>query len=175
MRARCLVLVAALVSGCGGGSATAPDPTPVAEATPTPAAPSEPGPPTGPPPEPTFTPTGPAPLSPEETRDAWIAAQESGDLGWALTFVAEDQQQAFEQATEDMTEDDLIASGLQFRQEDYQLDFADEHLAVFWSDNARLYMAMVRERDGRWRLDPRRTDELNLEAAAARGGEAGDP
>ncbi len=127
-----------------------------------------------PPPEPTFTPEDETTLSPEETLAAWIAAQEAGDSGWALRYVVESQHEAAAAAMDQLASEDLVASGLQFREEDYRLDFRDDHLAIFWSSVAHLYLVMVKDGDGRWKLDPSRTDEMNAEAEGARD-DAGTP
>lgn len=168
-----LALVLALaVAGCGGADATPPDP-----AAPSPAA----SPPVASaPPEATAPPTSPGPaaapprvdenadptrLSPEDTLEAWVTAQEEGDFGWAMTFLVESRQAEWEQAAEEMSTDDLIQSGLQFRDEDYQLEFTDSKLAVFWSSEAHLYLVMTREGD-RWKVDPGQTDEMNQHATS---------
>lgn len=104
--------------------------------------------------------------TPEDTLEAWITAQEQGDFSWAASFVVKAQQEAFQQTVEEMSSDDLIAAGLQFRDEDYRLDFSDEKLAVFWSETARLYLVMQHEDDGRWRVDPAKSDEMNGQVPA---------
>lgn len=166
-RAAWLLVLALGVAGCGGQSAPPPPPAVMAE---DPEPVEIPVVPTFQPPEPAME--EPA-LDPEDTLAAWITAQESGDFGWAVSFVAADQQQAFAEAVEEMSRDDLVASGLQFRDEAYALEFADDRLAVFWSAPAKLYLVMVREEDGKWRLDPARTDEMNAQRAATEAGDAG--
>ncbi len=106
----------------------------------------------------------PAFLDPEDTLEAWLQAQESGDFGWAMSYLVSTHHQAWQELSESMVEDDLISSGLQMRESDYLLNFKDDKLAVFWSKSAHLYLVMVKE-DGYWRVHPHKTDEMNLEAS----------
>jgi len=153
--------LALLAAGCGGGEEP---PPPVVLATDTPA-------PVEIPVDPTFAPPAPdeaVAMGPEDTLAAWIAAQEAGDFGWTMSLVVEEQREAFQQAVDEMATDDLISSGLQFRDEAYALEFQDQKMALFWSDAAKLYLVMTHE-DGEWRVDPARTDEMNAQRQAAEG------
>lgn len=152
----CLVL-----AGCGGGSELPPpsheSPTAV-QATPAPAATEEALPP--------LNTEQPDNLGPEDVLEGWITAQEQGDFGWAMTFLTESHKEKWLTLSDEMSGDDLTSSGLQFRQDAYALSFADDRLAVFWSDTAKLYLVMTREASG-WKIDPDRTDEMNHERASS--------
>ncbi len=92
----------------------------------------------------------------------YIRAQESADWAGVADCLTEAAQDEFDSATEDLSEDDLVETGLRTRQEDYRLESADQTTAIFWSRAAKLYLVMTRE-NGQWRIDPFRTDQLNLE------------
>lgn len=166
------VVLALLVAGCGGGQSSAGEPpggatspSPVAPVA-TPEATEEP---TDAPPEEvvnaTTPPTeDPATLGPLDVLEAFTQAQEAGDFGWAQSHVVESARHDWDELAAQMSEDDLVSAGLAFREEAYRLDFQDEKLAVFWSDVSRLHLVMTRE-DGAWRIDPRKTDEMNVEDA----------
>ena len=168
MSARILAaLLAMLVVGCGGEEPPDASPTPAPTAgapDPTPDA-TEDGEPievvnaTAPPTQ------DPATLGPDDVLEAFTQAQEAGDFGWAQSHVIGSARDEWDELSQQMSSDDLVSAGLAFRQENYQLDFQDEKLAVFWSASARLYLVMVRE-DGAWRIDPRKTDEMNVERAS---------
>lgn len=156
------VLIALTLAGCGGEErpdAPVTPPPPAATPVPSPDAPIEvensPEPPT----------EDPAKLGPVDVLEAFTSAQEAGDFGWAQSHVVSSARGQWDDLAEQMSEDDLISSGLAFREEDYQLDFQDEQLAVFWSSGARLYLVMSRE-DGAWRVDPKKTDEMNVQRAS---------
>lgn len=100
--------------------------------------------------------------TPSETLEAFIEAQESGAIDKVVEFVVEDAREDYEENTRGMDHDDMVAAGLQFRQEQYRLEETREEAAVFYSPVSALYLAMSRE-DGRWKVDPRRTDKLNRE------------
>jgi hypothetical protein len=152
-----LLLLTATVGGCGGSPPAAPPPTAIVSApAPTQATATTPLPP--------LDPTNPSVLGPEDVLEAWITAQEEGDFGWAMTFLSAAHQDHWLKMSDEMSTDDLISSGLQFRQDDYQLSFSDDHLTVFWSDDAKLYLVLTREVGG-WKVDPDKTDEMNQERA----------
>lgn len=160
-------LLALLVVACGGGErpeAAPTPPPPAAHPSPAPAASGGEDPvvvsnATAPPTE------DPTELGPLDVLEAFTAAQEAGDFGWAQSHVVSTARGEWDELAQQMSEDDLVSSGLAFRQEDYQLDFHDERMAVFWSSSSRLHLVMTRE-DGAWRIDPRKTDEMNVERAS---------
>jgi hypothetical protein len=110
-------------------------------------------------------PRGPQDWSPAETLEAFIRAQENGDLDKTKSFVAKAAQAEFAEASHGMTKDDLVATGLQFRGDQYQVEEVGKVVATLYSAHAALYMGMTKE-EGRWKVDPHRTDILNREAPA---------
>jgi hypothetical protein len=108
-------------------------------------------------------PRGPQDWTPAETLEAFIQAQENGDLVKTTTFVAKAAQEEFAAAAHGMTKDDLVATGLQFRGDQYHVEEVGKVVATLYSAHAALYLGMTKE-EGRWKVDPRRTDELNREA-----------
>src|ERR1019366_1905863 len=60
--------------------------------------------------------------TPLGTLEAYIRAQENGDWAGTADYLTEAAQDDFNDATENMVEDDLIAAGLRFRDEAYKLE-----------------------------------------------------
>ncbi len=111
----------------------------------------------------TAGPAVPAPAgSPEAALETYIRAQEVADWAETADCLTTKAQDDFDDATENMDEDDLIEAGLRMREENYRLDSSDESTAIFFSRKASLYLVMTRE-DARWKVDPHRTDQMNLE------------
>jgi hypothetical protein len=102
--------------------------------------------------------------TPEETVEAFIEAQERGDAAAAGAMITIEARSEFEETTRSMEHDDIVAAGLQFRQEKYRLEESAATSAIFYSTGSALYLAMTRE-ENRWRVDPLRTDQLNREKA----------
>lgn len=153
-----LALALTLLPGCGGSDSPGPDtPPPTGTHVELPSA-------TEPAPLPPLDVTQAENLGPEDVVAAWITAQEEGDFGWAMSLLVESSHEEWMTMSDEMSTDDLISSGLQFRQDDYQLSFADDRLAVFWSDLSKLYLVVVREGKA-WRIDPAKTDEMNHQAS----------
>ena len=99
----------------------------------------------------------------EEALDAFITAQENGDRDSVLDLVVSEHRQAFKTILDGLEHNDIVATGLQFRQEEYRLEETTEQMAIFWSEGSKLYLVMYRE-DGIWRIDPKRTDEMNADS-----------
>ena len=112
--------------------------------------------------EPRTRPANESSWTPVETLEAFIDAQEAGDIDAIARLITSESRTEFEETARGMTHDDLVAAGLQFRQEEYRLEEQTKESAVFYSPTSALYLAMSRE-DGRWRVDPARTDKLNRE------------
>lgn len=100
--------------------------------------------------------------TPAGALEAYIRAQEFADWSTTADYLADASQDDFDEASEEMDDEDLIETGLRFREEDYHLDSSDDSIAIFYSKKVSQYLVMTRE-DGRWRVDPRRTDAMNLE------------
>ena len=99
----------------------------------------------------------------EEALDQFIAAQENGDRDTVLDFVVSEHREAFKQILDGLEHNDVVATGLQFREEEYKLEETTEQMAIFWSQKSNLYLVMMRE-EGLWRVDPKRTDEMNADS-----------
>lgn len=113
--------------------------------------------------EPRPRPPEAAKWTPTETLDAFIEAQESGEITRVSEFIVREALPDFEENSRGMTRDDMIAAGLQFRGENYRLEETREDVAIFYSPGSALYLALTKE-DGRWKIDPKRTDKLNKES-----------
>ncbi|MBI4871762.1 MAG: hypothetical protein HY814_09355 [Candidatus Riflebacteria bacterium] len=103
-----------------------------------------------------------APGSPEATLEEYIRAELAGDWAAVSDCLTDRAQDDFNDATENMTEDDLVEAGLETQEGDYRLESADSSAAIFFSRRAALYLVMTRE-GGQWKIDPAATDKLNLE------------
>ena len=112
--------------------------------------------------EPRQRPPEPESWSPVETLEAFIEAQESGEVSKVSDFVVKEARADFEEQSRGMAHDDMVAAGLQFRQENYRLEETHDDHAVFYSPGSALYLVVSKE-DGRWKIDPKRTDKLNKE------------
>lgn len=117
-----------------------------------------------------LTPTLPTPpprpieeMGPEDALEAWIVAQEQGDFAWAMSYLVRSAHEDWKRLAEEMSPDDLISSALRTRDEDYKVQYEDSTLAVFYSEAAQLNLVLVREND-RWKIDPHKTDQMNLQA-----------
>ena len=113
--------------------------------------------------EPRPRPAEPQKWTPVETLEAFIDAQESGELSRVGEFIVKEARADFEENSRGMTHDDMVAAGLQFRGENYHLEETREDVAIFYSPGSALYLALTKE-DGRWKIDPKRTDKLNKES-----------
>jgi hypothetical protein len=112
--------------------------------------------------EPRPRPPQPEAWTPVETLESFIEAQENGAIGKVVEFIVRDAREDYEENTRGMDHDDMVAAGLQFRQEQYRLEETRDDVAIFYSPVSALYLGMTRE-DGRWKIDPKRTDKLNKE------------
>jgi len=92
---------------------------------------------------------------------AFIISQENADYVTVCDLVTKDSRASFEQVLNQLEKDDLIATGLQFRQEDYKLQENTDDLAIFYSEASQQYLVMVKE-DGLWKIDPKKSDQMNL-------------
>lgn len=113
--------------------------------------------------EPRPRPSDPAQWTPVESLEAFIDAQESGDVARVAEFIVKDAREAFEDNSRGMNHDDMVAAGLQFRGEQYRLEETHDDVAIFYAPGSALYLALTREA-GRWKIDPKRTDKLNKES-----------
>lgn len=104
----------------------------------------------------------PSSWSAQDSLEAYIHAQLEGDFEGTTEFIIRDQRETFEQATDDFDRDDLIAAGLNLEQDAYSIVEALEDRVTFFSRISGLYLVMIRE-EGRWRVDPARTDFMNGE------------
>ena len=107
-------------------------------------------------------PAQPEQWTPLETLDAFIEAQETGELTKVGEFIVKEARADYEENSHGMSKDDMVAAGLQFRQEQYRLEEQRDDVAIFYSPGSALYLALTKE-DGRWKIDPKRTDKLNKE------------
>lgn len=112
--------------------------------------------------DPRVRPGDPLVWSPTETLEAFIEAQESGEVTRVGEFIVKEARSDFEENSRGMNHDDMVAAGLQFRGEQYRLEETREDVAIFYSPASALYLALTKE-DGRWKIDPKRTDKLNKE------------
>ena len=92
----------------------------------------------------------------------FVMAQENADRKTVVSLVVSKYREDFKAIVESLSRDDLIATGLQFREEKYILDERTSAMAIFWSESSKLYLVMMLE-DGLWRIDPKKTDEMNAD------------
>ena len=98
----------------------------------------------------------------ESVVDAFIEAQEQGDREGILDFIVARDRKTFKEVLQGLDDSDIVATGLQFREENYQLEELSDDMAIFWSPSAKLYLVLVLEEDT-WRIDPGKTDEMNID------------
>lgn len=114
-------------------------------------------------PAPRERPAAPEQWTPAEALEAFIETQEAGEVDRVAEFVVKEARADYEENTRGMAHDDMVAAGLQFRQEQYRLEEIHGDAAIFYSPVSALYLGMTRE-EGRWKIDPKRTDKLNKES-----------
>lgn len=100
--------------------------------------------------------------TPQEALTHYIESMEEGDLPAVADMTMDRDRDELLRQTEGQTRDDLIAAGLDIRQEEYRLEESSEEKALFFSPRSSLYLAMSRE-EGIWKVDVTRTDDLNGE------------
>ncbi len=103
-------------------------------------------------------------LTPKEGLETFIMALENGDAENAVQLVCEDGRENFSKVMKELDRNDIIATGLQFRQEAYALTEESDKMAIFWSENSKIYLVLMLEKS-MWRVDPQRTDEMNAETS----------
>jgi len=101
-------------------------------------------------------------LTPEEGLETFIMAQENADATTLIQLVVSAQRENFTALLAQMSPEDMVATGLGFRQETYQLQERHGDIATFWSTTANMYLVLALE-DGMWCVDPLKTDEMNAE------------
>lgn len=111
---------------------------------------------------PDLRPAKPEEWTPTQTLEAFIQAQESGEVEAVRDLLVKEARAEFDEMSARMSRDDLIATGLRFEQERYRLEETKTDTATFYAASSALYLVMVRE-ENRWRLDPKRTDRVNRE------------
>lgn len=104
--------------------------------------------------------------TPQDALTHYIESMEEGDLPAVADMTMDKDRDELLRQTEGHTREDLIAAGLDIRQEEYRLEEAAADKALFYSPRSGLYLAMTRE-DGIWKIDVSKTDDLNGEKELA--------